>query len=126
MAPPFMMIVAASGTINTLYPNYCKSCEIEAIMVVLPAQGPPVNRIRVTLTVLSRVSLLPRLLMADPVLVYAPAPSCYCIYLIGDEDSSNKFAYDIFAPAFLGDCDEAATPPSYLVISFKSRLFKTS
>jgi hypothetical protein len=45
-APPFIKVVAASGTTKTLMPNYVKSYLISAIAVVLPAQGPPVKQTR--------------------------------------------------------------------------------
>ena len=42
-APPFIKIVAASGTCNTLNPIYYKTTDKVAKAVVLPAQGPPVR-----------------------------------------------------------------------------------
>jgi hypothetical protein len=53
-APPFIRSVAASGTTRTLIPNYVKSYLIDAIAVVLPAQGPPVKHI---LTILNFSSI---------------------------------------------------------------------
>jgi hypothetical protein len=47
-APPYMSIVAASGTKSTLYPIYFKCRFNVAKAVVLPAQGPPVKQMRVT------------------------------------------------------------------------------
>jgi len=45
-APPFIKVVAASGTTKTLIPSCVKSYLISAIAVVLPAQGPPVKHTR--------------------------------------------------------------------------------
>ena len=46
-APPFINIVAASGTCNTLKPIYYRTTDKVAKAVVLPAQGPPVKQILV-------------------------------------------------------------------------------
>ena len=57
-APPFIIRVAASGTTSTLHPSYVKSYVISAIAVVLPAHGPPVNRIRTRFALPRSVFLL--------------------------------------------------------------------
>ena len=46
-APPFIKMVAASGTCKTRYPIYFKWRDNVARAVVLPAQGPPVKQILV-------------------------------------------------------------------------------
>lgn len=45
MAPLFIIIVAASGIVNTLKPDFSIYVRISNIAVVLPAQGPPVRHI---------------------------------------------------------------------------------
>jgi hypothetical protein len=44
-APPFMRVVAASGTAKTFMPIYVKLYFRSAKAVVFPAQGPPVRQI---------------------------------------------------------------------------------
>ena len=46
-APPFIKIVAASGTYNTLKPICYKTTDNVANAVVFPAHGPPVKHILV-------------------------------------------------------------------------------
>jgi hypothetical protein len=47
IAPPFISIVAASGTNKTLKPNYYSTVDKVESAVVLPAHGPPVKQILV-------------------------------------------------------------------------------
>ena len=47
-----MSIFAASGTEKALMPRRDSSSLMEAMALVLPAQGPPVKQIRITLVVL--------------------------------------------------------------------------
>ena len=57
-APPFIKIVAASGTRSTRYPICFKCSDIVVRAVVLPAHGPPVRQMRVMVVLLPFSSLL--------------------------------------------------------------------
>lgn len=57
-APPFIKIVAASGTYSTLKPICCKTTDKVAKAVVFPAQGPPVKQILVIGCLLSLMAFL--------------------------------------------------------------------
>lgn len=47
IAPPFFIMLADSGQINTLNPIWVSFIESSVMAVVFPAQGPPVMQILV-------------------------------------------------------------------------------